>query len=104
MMKLLIILSVAEFQNEVRAMMTRNKVSIYSETEMYGFKAEDHQPDIRSWFSQPDKGIYSTLFFSFQTEATVKQILEDVRTFNETQEENAENPLHAYQIDVEAFA
>lgn len=103
-MKLLIILSVAEFENEVRAMMTKNKVPIYSETEMYGFKTEDHQPDIRSWFSQPDKGIYSTLFFSFQDEATVENILNDVNEFNSITEENTENPLHAYQIAVEAFA
>lgn len=103
-MKLLIILSVAEFENEVRAMMTKNNVPIYSETEMYGFRTEEHQPDIRSWFSQPDKGIYSTLFFSFQDEATVKKILDDVNKFNRKTNENTENPLHAYQIAVEAFA
>ncbi|MCG2588544.1 hypothetical protein [Rhodohalobacter sulfatireducens] len=103
-MKLLIILSVGEYEDKVRAMMTKNNVPIYSETEMYGFRTADHQPDIRSWFSQPDKGIYSTLFFSFQDEATVKKILDDVNEFNSKMEDNTENPLHAYQIAVEAFA
>lgn len=103
-MKLLIILSVAEFEDKVRAMMTKNNVPIYSETEMYGFRTGEHQPDIRSWFSQPDKGIYSTLFFSFQNEETVKKILEDVNKFNKETKENKDNPLHAYQLAVEAYA
>jgi len=103
-MKLLIILSVAEFSNEVRAMMTKNNVPVYSETEMYGFRTEEHQPDIRSWFSQPEKGIYSTLFFSFQDEATVKKILKEVDAFNKSTDEDTDNPLHAYQVAVEDFA
>jgi len=103
-MKLLIILSIAEFSNEVRAMMTRNNVPVYSETEMYGFRTEKHKPDIRTWFSQGDQGIYSTLFFSFQNEATVKKILEEVTKYNEEYEGDRDNPLHAYQVAVEDFA
>ncbi|SMO97143.1 hypothetical protein [Gracilimonas mengyeensis] len=103
-MKLLIILSIAEFEDEVRALMVKHNVPVYSETEMYGFRTEKHQPDIRSWFSQADQGIYSTLFFSFQNEETVKNILAAVKSFNEQVDHNADNPLHAYQIPVEAFA
>jgi len=103
-MKLLIILSVAEFANEVRSMMTENNVPVYSETEMYGFRTEKHKPDIRTWFSQGDQGIYSTLFFSFQSEETVKAILEEVKEYNKEFEGDRDNPIHAYQIDVEAFA
>lgn len=103
-MKLLIILSIAEFSDEVRKMMTRNNVPVYSETEMYGFRTEKHKPDIRTWFSQPDKGIYSTLFFSFQNEETVKQILKEVSKYNEEYEGDRGNPIHAYQVAVEDFA
>ena len=103
-MKLLIILSIAEFSDEVRSMMTRNNVPVFSETEMYGFRSEKHKPDIRSWFSQDDKGIYSTLFFSFQDEATVKKILIEVKKYNKEYEGDHDNPLHAYQVAVEDFA
>ncbi len=103
-MKLLIILSIAEFADEVRALMTKNNVPVYSETEMYGFRTEKHQPDIRSWFSQDDQGIYSTLFFSFQDEETVKKILDEVKEYNKGIDHNGDNPLHAYQVAVEAFA
>src|SRR6056297_368984 len=102
-MKLLIILSVAEFANEVRSMMTKNNVPVYSETEMYGFRTEKHQPDIRTWFSQGDQGIYSTLFFSFQSEETVKNILKEVEKYNKDHDHNGDNPLHAYQLAVENF-
>ena len=103
-MKLLIILSVAESSDEVRSMMTRNQVPVYSETEMYGFRTEKHQPDIRSWFSQPDQGIYSTLFFSFQNDSTVDKILDEVRVYNQNVHEDQDNPLHAYSVQVDAHA
>lgn len=103
-MKLLIILSIAEYANEVRELMVRNNVPVYSETEMYGFRTERHQPDIRSWFSQGDQGIYSTLFFSFQDEVTVKTILKEVEAYNKDHDHNGDNPLHAYQVAVEDFA
>jgi hypothetical protein len=103
-MKLLIILSIAEFADEVRLMMTRNNVPVYSETEMYGFRTEKHQPDIRTWFSQDSQGIYSILFFSFQNEETVKKILKEVKNYNKEYEGDRDNPMHAYQVAVEDFA
>lgn len=103
-MKLLIILSIAEYANEVRELMVRNNVPVYSETEMYGFRTERHQPDIRSWFSKGDQGIYSTLFFSFQDEKTVKTILKEIESYNKNHDHNGDNPLHAYQVAVEDFA
>lgn len=103
-MKLLIILSIAEYADEVRSMMTRNNVPVYSETEMYGFITEKHKPDIRTWFSQDDPGIYSTLFFSFQDETTVKTMLQEVEKYNKGMGQEGDNPLHAYQVAVEDFA
>lgn len=103
-MKLLIILSIAEFADEVRTMMTQNNVPVYSETEMFGFRTEKHKPDIRTWFSQGDQGIYSTLFFSFQNEETVKNILREVEQYNREFEGGRDNPLHAYQLSVEDFS
>lgn len=85
-------------------MMARNNVPVYSETEMYGFRTEKHKPDIRSWFSQPDQGVYSTLFFSFQNDATVKKILEEVRAHNDQFDDEHDNPLHAYSVEVDEHA
>lgn len=106
-MKLLIILSIAEFSEQVRELMAQNDVPVYSETAMQGHKAGAQSEQVRRWFAQPDIGIYSTLFFSFQQEETVARILEEVRRYNDahTRKNQGEtSPIHAYQIDVEAFA
>jgi hypothetical protein len=106
-MKLLIILSIAEFSEQVREIMARNDVPVYSETAMQGHKAGRQSEQVRRWFAQPNIGVYSTLFFSFQQEETVARILNEVRRYNETHAEQSEAgkaPIHAYQVDVEAFA
>ncbi len=102
-MKLLIILSIAEYADEVRKMMSENNVPIFSETEMHGFRTEKYHPDVRSWFSQGDYGVYSTLFFSFQSKEKVSHMLDEIRAYNERYKGDRDNPLHAYQVDVEAF-
>lgn len=102
-MKLLMILSVADYADEVRKMMTRNNVPVYSETEMHGFHTEQHKPDIRSWFSQGNHGVYSILFFSFQDEETVSNILKEVQAQNEACAGERHNPFHAYVLGVEQF-
>jgi hypothetical protein len=106
-MKLLIILSIAEFSEQVREIMARNDVPVYSETAMQGHKAGRQSEQVRRWFAQPNIGVYSTLFFSFQQEETVARILNEVRRYNETharESEAGKAPIHAYQVDVEAFA
>jgi len=100
-MKLLIILSVDEYTNDVREILARQKVAIYSETEIHGFRTEAYQPDISNWFAHEDHGVYSTLFFSFMTEDSVERVLEEVKKYNEEKGEDQSNPLHAYQIEVQ---
>ena len=95
------ILSIAEYADEVRKMMTSNNVPVYSETEMHGFHTKHHKPDMRSWFSQGDHGVYSTLFFSFQDSETVQRILDEVKQQNEACSSERTNPFHAYVLDVE---
>lgn len=103
-MKLLIILSVEEHTDEVRKMLARQKVPIYSETEVHGFRTEVYQPDISNWFANNEHGIYSTLFFSIQDEDCVDRVLDEVRSYNEHQIEDQPNPLHAYSLNVDQSA
>lgn len=99
-MKLLIILSIEEYADEVRRILARQKVSMYSETEIYGFKADKHQPDIANWFAKGGHGIYSKLFFSIQDESCVSRILDEIKSYK-TQREGDSNPIHAFQLEVE---
>lgn len=101
-MKLLIILSIEEYTDDVRMILANQKVPIYSETEVHGFRTEAYQPDISNWFAKDDHGIYSTLFFSIQNEDCVKRVLEEVKSYNEKKGNGQQNPLHAFQLEVEA--
>lgn len=103
-MKLLIILSVEEHTDEVRKILARQKVPIYSETEVHGFRTEAYQPDISNWFANNEHGIYSTLFFSIQDESCVDRVLGEVRSYNKQQGEDQPNPLHAYSLNVDQSA
>lgn len=99
-MKLLIILSIEEYTAEVRQILARQKVSMYSETEIFGFKADKHQPDISNWFAKGTHGIYSKLFFSIQDESCVSRIMDEIESYK-TKRKDDSNPVHAYQLDVE---
>lgn len=99
-MKLLIILSVEEHTNEVRQILARQRVPVYSETEVHGFRTEAYQPDISNWFARDEHGVYSTLFFSFQDEEAVQRVMEEVKEYNEHQGQPS-NPLHAYSLSVD---
>lgn len=100
-MKLLIILSIEEYTDDVRRILAKQKVPIYSETQIHGFRTEAYQPDISNWFAKEHYGIYSTLFFSIQDEPCIKRVMEEVEAYNSSKEEQP-NPLHAYQLNVEA--
>ncbi len=103
-MKLLIILSIEEYTNDVRKILSRQKVPIYSETKVHGFRIDEFQPDISNWFAGEDHGVYSTLFFSIQNEKCVKRVLEEVKAYNKESGAEKQNPLHAYSLSVEESA
>ncbi|SMO55115.1 hypothetical protein [Fodinibius sediminis] len=100
-MKLLIILSIEEYTDDVRKILARQKVPIYSETNIHGFRTEAYQPDISNWFAGDDHGVYSTLFFAIQGEECVKRVIAEVKAYNEDTGASEQNPLHAYQLNVE---
>ncbi|SHF97253.1 hypothetical protein SAMN05443144_11643 [Fodinibius roseus] len=100
-MKLLIILSVEEYTDDVRKILARQKVPIYSETSVHGFRTEEYQPDITNWFAGDNHGIYSTLFFSIQDGRCVGRVLDEVKAYNRETGAEQQNPIHAYSLNVE---
>jgi len=100
-MKLLIILSIEEYTDDVRKILARQKVPIYSETNVHGFKTEEYQPDISNWFAKDEHGVYSTLFLTIQDEECVKRVIEEVKVYNKETGAEKQNPLHAYSLSVE---
>ena len=102
-MKLLIILSIEEYADEVRRILVGQRIPIYSETEIRGCRCDtkDEAIDLANWFANTDTTVYSHLFFAFQDGASVKKILSEVDHYNLMHGEQQPNPLHAYQLNVE---
>ena len=100
-MKLIIILSIEEYTDDVRKILARQKVPIYSETDVHGFRTGAYQPDITNWFAGDDHGVYSSLFFSIQDGECVKRVLDEVKAYNKESGAEKQNPLHAYSLNVE---
>ncbi|MFN1835462.1 hypothetical protein AB2B38_009390 [Balneola sp. MJW-20] len=100
-MKLLIILSIEEHTDIVRKILADEGVPMYSETDIYGFKTDRHQPDLSNWFAHENDGTFSKLFFSIQTEEAVDNVLQSVKNYNAQHEDSKNYPLHAYQLNIE---
>ena len=101
-MKLLIILSIEEYADDVRKILARQKVAIYSETDIHGCRCgKEKESDISNWFANSDTLVYSYLFFSFQDKESVVRVLEEVQKYNNEKGEEEPNPLHAYSLTVE---
>lgn len=100
-MKLLIILSIEEYANDVRMILAKQKVPVYSETEIHGFRTEEYQPDISNWFAQDAHGVYSKLFFTFHEADSVKGVMEEVKKYNSDKGDDQQNPVHAYLVNVQ---
>lgn len=101
-MKLLLIMAIETHAKGVRKILQNSGVSIYSETDIEGFNAQQHKPDISSWFATGTYKRLSKLFFSIQDEATIADVLEAVKEYNNTNPECKNYPLHAFQLNVEA--
>jgi len=102
-MKLLIILSIEEFANDVRRILAEQNMPAYSEMEVEGRKMENVDPStvISNWFAETASTIFSHLFFAFHEEEAIGKVMEAVDAYNKENVSHETNPIHAYQLDVD---
>ena len=102
-MKLLIILSIEEYADEVRQILVNQRIPIYSESKIRGCRCDTEEVaiDFENWFAGEHTMAYSHLFFAFHDQKSVENILSEVDHYNRMDQEKQANPLHAYQLDVE---
>jgi hypothetical protein len=100
-MKLLVILCIEEHEKQVRRILRDNKVPVYSEINIQGYNNEYQKADITNWFAHDEVERFSKLFFSIQSNESVKEVLDVVRTYNDNHEGMKNYPLHAYKLNVE---
>jgi hypothetical protein len=100
-MKLLVILCIEEHEKQVRRLLRDEKVPVYSEIKIHGYSNEHHDADITNWFAHDEVERFSKLFFSIQSNESVKKVMDSVRNYNAEHEGMKNYPLHAYQLNVE---
>jgi len=98
-MKLIAVFAVSEFENKLKSIFIEQKVAIFSEVEMKGFRLPDENSR-RGWFGGSDIPTFSVSYFAFVPEEQAQGMLTAIQKFNEAHP--GSNPMHAFQLNVEA--
>ncbi|MCI1647716.1 MAG: hypothetical protein LKI39_10245 [Bacteroides sp.] len=102
-MKLLIVLSIDEYRDQVAKILEKAGVNRFSATHINGYKQRKANPNL-NWFSQGSGNAKtnSVLLFSFTTKEVAEQAIAALDTCNiETQNPF---PVHAFILDVESYS
>lgn len=100
-MKLLVVLSIKEYQERVASLLQDAGVKRFSVTNITGYKKKVNNI---SWFASESGNpkTNSIMLFSFTTEDIAKQAIAEIDSCNiETQNPF---PVHAFVMDVESFS
>ena len=98
-MKLVTILTLEEYQEDIKKLMFKNQISIFSEIDMQGYYKADSSENQSNWFANDRIGITSKMNFAFLPEASVQILLEAISQFNA--QNQLTNPVHAFVMHVE---
>lgn len=84
-MKLLVITAVEEFAKEIRIMLKKSHISIYSYKKVKGFRDLSEESIERNWFAGEMDISRSIIFFAFVKEANVEDFFARAEEFNAKQ-------------------
>ncbi|MBI6120086.1 hypothetical protein [Salegentibacter maritimus] len=100
-MKLLILTSVAEFQEEILKLFKTAKIEAFSRSEIDGYKKSNKLIATLSWFPGEKGGNESLMFFSFTEKEKIDLLFNLVSEFNEKMETN--NPIRLAVVNIEKY-
>ncbi len=102
-MKLLVVLSIKEYEQQVEKLLDKAGLNRFSVTNITGYKKDKKKKDF-SWFGNcmGCAKTNSILIFSFSPEEVVNQAIVEINNYNE--QEKDPFPLHAFVMDVESFS
>lgn len=97
-MKLIGLMSLAQYKDQVRKLFEKHQVHIYSEIDIVGHTA-DTIKRYGWWSFEKELPMYSHLFFALVPKEIADEIMTDIQCLSE--ECDPEHPPRAFQIDVE---
>ena len=101
-MKLLIITSVQEYEENIPKLFKKAGITAFSSTNIKGYKTSETENLIDNWFSSDeDYKSSSSIFFTFTSAELIDEMLEQIKEFNIKIE--GQNPMHAIVLGIEKF-
>ena len=97
-MKLITIMSVAEYADVLEKLYEDHHVPVYSDLAIEGHRHDDHAAQT-NWFGRSPTPVYSRLSFAFVPAAKADEMMEAIAAYN--REHPDRNPLRAFQMNVE---
>ncbi len=97
-MKLIGLMSLENFKEEIRNVLKRHEVHIYSEVEIVGHTADTLRQH-GWWPSEKSDAIYSILYFAIVSADKADGVMRDIKAFNEVNK--GEHPPRAFVVNVE---
>ena len=100
-MKLIVVMSIAEYSRDVRKILVKQNIPIFSEMEMEGFRVDKEKSIEDNWFADRDRGIYSRVYLAFVDSEQADHVLNAVHKYNDDHKDHEMHPLRAFQLNVE---
>jgi hypothetical protein len=99
-MKLVAIMSVAEYADALHDLVQAHRIPVYSETDIRGYHT-DTPADVQrlGWFGRTDAPTYSHLAFAFLNDAEASALLDAIADHNDAHD--LDHPLRAFLMPVE---
>ena len=98
-MKLIVILSITEYQEQVIKLLYEAGVSRFSLMDITGYKRKKERVALNWFGTAAEAEVNSILFFSFASEEVARSVIRVVETCNG--EVQNPFPVHAFVLDVE---
>ncbi|MBT8271487.1 MAG: hypothetical protein KJO25_05530 [Bacteroidia bacterium] len=100
-MKLVIITVVDNYSDDILMLFKASGIDRFSGSDIEGFRNTPAVLRTSSWFPADEGGNESSLFFSFDSEEKINDLLDRIKTYNATLE--SDNPVRAIVLPIERF-
>lgn len=100
-MKLLVVITIEEYSEQLRELLRKNKVKSYSETSVTNFKFFEGEDEINNWFGNHNTSMEGHLFFAFMKDERADLIIDTIAEYSKDFE--GYDPIRVFKLDVEKF-
>jgi len=98
-MKFFIVTSLKEYQDDVCKIFKAANISVFSATDVIGFKDSNSPNLLADWFASGDEKFDSLFIFSFTSDENAEHALELIKKYND--ENQTAFPIRAFIVPVE---